>query len=82
VVGPWLVEGAARLADTLRGAGPDAKLWTPVPGGSTKFYARRFAHETVIHRADATLAVGAEFTVEDIERLGMNIRDWVKQVGS
>jgi uncharacterized protein (TIGR03083 family) len=64
VLGPWLVEGAAQLADTLRGAGPDAQVWTPVPGG-TKFYARRFAHETVVHRADATLAVGAEFTVDD-----------------
>jgi hypothetical protein len=36
----------------------------PVPGGTTKFYARRFAHETVIHRADATFAVGAQFTVD------------------
>jgi len=61
VVGPWLVEGAAQLAGTLRDAGPDTQAWTPVPGGTTKFYARRFAHETVIHRADAVLAVGAEF---------------------
>ncbi len=53
------------MADTLRGAGPDARLWTPVPGGTTKFYARRFAHETVIHRADATLAIGAEFTLDE-----------------
>ncbi len=37
VVGPWLVEGAAQLADTLRGAGPDVQVWTPVPGGTTKF---------------------------------------------
>lgn len=63
VVGPWLAEGAARLADTLRAAGPDTPLWTPVPGGTTAFYARRFTHETVMHRADAVLAVGAEFGV-------------------
>ncbi|MGH3797563.1 MAG: maleylpyruvate isomerase N-terminal domain-containing protein [Pseudonocardiaceae bacterium] len=46
VLGPWLAEGAAQLADTLRGAGPEAPLWTPVPGGTTRFYARRFTHET------------------------------------
>jgi len=65
VVVPWLVAGAALLANTLRDAGPDTKVWTPVPGGTTKFYARRFAHETVIHRADAILAVGAEFTLDE-----------------
>jgi uncharacterized protein (TIGR03083 family) len=65
VVGPWLAEGAAQLAGTLRGAGPEAQVRTPVPGGTTEFYARRFAHETVIHRADATLAVGAEFSVDE-----------------
>jgi uncharacterized protein (TIGR03083 family) len=64
VLGPWLAEGAAQLADTLRGAGPQAQLWTPVPGGTTRFYARRFTHETLLHRADATLALGAELPVE------------------
>jgi uncharacterized protein (TIGR03083 family) len=64
VVGPWLVDGATQLAGTLRSAGPDAKLWTPVPGGTAEFYACRFTHETTIHRADATLAVGAEFILD------------------
>ncbi|MET7618264.1 maleylpyruvate isomerase family mycothiol-dependent enzyme [Streptomyces sp. NPDC005408] len=62
VLGPWLTEGGARLADTLRAAGPDAKVWTPVPGETAAFFARRFAHETLVHRADATLAIGADFT--------------------
>jgi uncharacterized protein (TIGR03083 family) len=64
VLGPWLIEGAARLADALCDAGPQAQVWTPVPGGTTKFYARRFTHETLIHRADATLALSAEFIVD------------------
>ncbi|MFE3824417.1 maleylpyruvate isomerase family mycothiol-dependent enzyme [Streptomyces sp. NPDC059092] len=64
VVGPWLTEGAARLAGTLRAAGPGTELWTPVPGGSTDFYARRFTHETVVHRADATLAAGAPYILD------------------
>ena len=62
--GPWLAEGAVELAETLREAGPGTPLWTPVPGGTTDFYARRFTHETAMHRADATLALGAEYTLD------------------
>ena len=64
VVGPWLAEGAAALAGALRTAGPDAPLWTPVPGGNASFYARRFMHETAIHRADATLALGERYRLD------------------
>ncbi|HEX2301000.1 MAG TPA: maleylpyruvate isomerase family mycothiol-dependent enzyme, partial [Pseudonocardiaceae bacterium] len=80
VVGPWLVEGAAQLADTLRAAGPGAQLWTPVPGGTAAFYARRFTHETIIHRADATLALGAEFTVD--EQVAVDAVDEWMELGS
>ncbi|MQY03977.1 maleylpyruvate isomerase family mycothiol-dependent enzyme [Actinomadura macrotermitis] len=59
----WLVQGAAGLADALRAAGPDAALWTPFDYGTTAFWARRFANETLVHRADATLAAGTGFTV-------------------
>lgn len=77
VLGPWLTEGAARLADTLRAAGPDARVWTPVPGETASFFARRFAHETVVHRADATLALGAGFAVvEDVARDALD--EWME----
>jgi uncharacterized protein (TIGR03083 family) len=65
VVGPWLAGGAARLAGTLREAGPGTKMWTPVPGGSTDFYARRFTYETALHRADAALALGQCYTLDE-----------------
>lgn len=65
VVGPWLAERAVELADALRTAGPDGPVDTwPIPGGSVKFYARRFTHETAIHRADAVLALGLPFAIE------------------
>ncbi|MFF4160001.1 maleylpyruvate isomerase family mycothiol-dependent enzyme [Streptomyces sp. NPDC001678] len=68
VVGPWLAEGAELLAAALRDAGPGARVWTPVPGeASPAFWARRMTHETAVHRADAALAAGVEFTVaEDV----------------
>jgi uncharacterized protein (TIGR03083 family) len=62
VLAPWLIGGATALSDVLRAAGPDAPVTTgPIPDGRAAFYARRFTHETAIHRADATLALGKEF---------------------
>ncbi|UQI45250.1 maleylpyruvate isomerase family mycothiol-dependent enzyme [Streptomyces sp. HU2014] len=62
-LGAWLAEGAGQLADALRAAGPGAAVWTPGPGGTSGFWARRMAYETAVHRADAALAVGVEFTL-------------------
>jgi uncharacterized protein (TIGR03083 family) len=59
----WLLEGATKLADSLRAAGPDARMWAVAHYRTAAFWARRFGHETLIHRADAALAVGAELTV-------------------
>jgi uncharacterized protein (TIGR03083 family) len=64
VVGPWLTKGAVQLAQALRAAGPDSPVdTTPIANGTAAFYARRFTFETAIHRADATLALGAEYTL-------------------
>ncbi len=78
-LGPWLNEGAGRLAATLRSAGPDARMWTPVPGGTAAVYARRFTHEAAIHRADATLAVGAPYVI-DAEVAIDAIDEWMEIV--
>ncbi len=80
VIGSWLAEGAAELAQALRELGPDAPLWTPVPGGSTNFYARRFTNETLIHRADATLALGAAFTAD--QEVALDAVDEWMELGS
>ncbi|CAM01171.1 uncharacterized protein (TIGR03083 family) [Saccharopolyspora erythraea NRRL 2338] len=64
VLDAWLADGAARLAETLREAGPDARVWTVAPGGTPVFWARRMVHETAVHRCDAALVAGAEFDVD------------------
>ena len=63
VPGDWLLDGAHELAAALGEAGPDAEVWTPFELGGMPFWARRFAHETLMHRADAMLAAGAPFEV-------------------
>lgn len=80
-LGGWLVEGATRLAGTLRAAGPDTPVWTPADEHlieqSTGFWARRMAYETLLHRADAALVTGAEFVVD--ERLAADaVEEWLQ----
>ena len=59
----WLAEGAARFAETLRRAGPDARAQVWVYSLPTGFWARRAALDLVVHRADATGAVKAGYAV-------------------
>lgn len=57
-------ENAGRLAAALGEAGPDAAVWTAAPHGTAAFWARRMAHETAVHRADAALATGARYELD------------------
>lgn len=59
----WLLDGARTLAATIRDAGPDTVVWTPLAPAPVSFFARRMAHETVVHRADAMQAAGRAFSV-------------------
>lgn len=59
----WLTEGAAATVDALREAGPDTEVWTWAWERRAAFWARRMAHETAVHRADAALAAGTAFEV-------------------
>ncbi|WP_326689449.1 MULTISPECIES: maleylpyruvate isomerase family mycothiol-dependent enzyme [unclassified Streptomyces] len=59
----WFTEGAGLAVDELRAAGPDAHTWSWSTEQNPAFWARRATHETVVHRADACLAAGVDFTV-------------------
>jgi len=50
----WFLEGHAHLVSTLDAADPELDCWSFLPAPSPlAFWARRQAHETSIHRADA-----------------------------
>ena len=56
----WYGEGLTRLVETLETADPDLECYAFLPASSpVAFWARRQAHETGIHRADAESATGA-----------------------
>src|SRR5215207_206217 len=59
----WLAEAAARAAQTLGGAGPDAEAQIWQIRWPTAAWARRAAHDLVVHRADAAGTVGAGYRV-------------------
>ncbi|MBU9762690.1 maleylpyruvate isomerase family mycothiol-dependent enzyme [Mycobacterium sp. TNTM28] len=57
----WLNEGAAQVLKSVDQVGTDTRVWTflgPKPGG---WWVRRRLHEATVHRADAALAVGADY---------------------
>lgn len=55
----WLRAGAARIVDAVQEAGSDL-VWSFTGPAPARFWMRRMAHETLVHRADAQLAAGAE----------------------
>jgi uncharacterized protein (TIGR03083 family) len=65
----WFEVGAAGVTSALQGIDPETPVWTwasrdPAPA---RFWARRMAHETAIHRADAESAAGDRHAVEPAE---------------
>lgn len=72
----WFREGHRTLVDTLAAADEGIACWTFLPAPSPlAFWARRQAHETAVHRADAESAAGTAthwdpaFAVDGIDEL-------------
>ncbi|GAA0583414.1 maleylpyruvate isomerase family mycothiol-dependent enzyme [Streptomyces crystallinus] len=64
----WFRQGHRALVDALTGAPKDLECWQFMPAPSPlAFWARRQAHETAVHRADAESAGGGAFTVAEPE---------------
>jgi uncharacterized protein (TIGR03083 family) len=70
--GRWLTAGATSLIDTLREA-QESLVWTFEGMAPAGFWARRMAHETSVHCADAQLA--ADDPVEIISELAADAVD-------
>ncbi len=69
----WLEQGAATLTETLGALDPMTDMWSWGVDQRARFWARRMAHETTIHRWDAQSATGeqdpipAELAVDGID---------------
>ncbi|GAA2735419.1 maleylpyruvate isomerase family mycothiol-dependent enzyme [Actinocorallia aurantiaca] len=61
--GPWLRRAAA-LLDEAVASDPDAPVWTFLGPRSARFWTRRMRNDLLVHRADASLALGRDFRAE------------------
>lgn len=60
----WLGESAAVAADAFAATDPDLAMWAWGADQHARFWARRMLCETVVHRADAELALGLRPTID------------------
>jgi uncharacterized protein (TIGR03083 family) len=63
--GPWLRAGARLLIDSVRSADGEP-VWSFVGTVPAGFWARRMAHETLVHLADAQLAAGRPVAMDPV----------------
>lgn len=61
----WLAESAAVAAESFAATDPNAPMWAWGADQHARFWARRMLFETLVHRADAELALGLR---PDIDR--------------
>jgi len=60
----WLAEGPRLLVEAVADTGPDVPVWTFTGAKPAAWWIRRWLHETTVHRADATIALGVPFVIE------------------
>ena len=60
----WLHDGPRTLIDAVARTGPDTPVWTFLGPRPADWWIRRRLHETAVHRADAALALGADFDID------------------
>ncbi|MFC9975144.1 maleylpyruvate isomerase family mycothiol-dependent enzyme [Spirillospora sp. NPDC127200] len=60
----WLLDGAERLVEAVERGDGRTPLWSFLGPRPASFWLRRMLHDTVVHRADAALAVGGPYELE------------------
>jgi uncharacterized protein (TIGR03083 family) len=60
----WLTAGTDALVAALASTAPDTEVWNFGPDRTPRFWARRMAHETTVHRVDAEQAVGRPSSID------------------
>ena len=83
----WLHDGIRALLDAVERSGAQTEVWTFLGPRPAHWWIRRRLHETVVHRADAALALGASFEIdpavaadgitEYLERVVVRSHEWV-----
>ena len=75
----WLHAGAQQLVDAVAQTGAETPVWTFLGPRPAKWWIRRRLHEIVVHRADAAIALGADFDVDPAVAADA-ITEWLERV--
>ncbi len=74
----WLDDGARLLLRAVDVVGSAAKVWTFLGARPAGWWIRRRAHEVAVHRADAAIALGADFDLP-AEVAADGISEWIER---
>ena len=77
----WLHGGAQRLIDAVEQVGLDTPVWTFLGSRPAYWWVRRRLHEATVHRSDAALALGLDYTLAP-ELAADGISEWLERVAS
>ncbi|MGH3968498.1 MAG: maleylpyruvate isomerase family mycothiol-dependent enzyme [Mycobacterium sp.] len=77
----WLHAGAQRLIDAVEQAGLETPVWTFLGTRPAYWWVRRRLHEVTVHRADAALALGVDYTLAP-ELAADAISEWLERVAA
>jgi uncharacterized protein (TIGR03083 family) len=75
----WLNDGAQLLLDAVDGVGADTSVWTFIGPRPAQWWIRRRLHEASVHRADAALALGADYQLAP-EIAADGITEWLERI--
>ena len=73
----WLNGGAHAVITAIDQVGSDARVWTAAGIRPAGWWIRRLLHEVGVHRADAALALGADYDVSP-ELAADAISEWIE----
>jgi uncharacterized protein (TIGR03083 family) len=75
----WLHAGARQLIDAVEHAGAETPMWTFLGPRPANWWIRRRLHEATVHRADAALALGLDYTLAPVLAAD-GITEWLERV--
>jgi uncharacterized protein (TIGR03083 family) len=77
----WLHGSARSVIDAVDEAGPDTPIWTFIGPRPSAWWIRRRLHEATVHRADAALALGVDYRLDD-SLAADGISEWLDLVAA
>lgn len=80
-VAQWLAASPHLLLDAVAHSGPDTPVWTFTGPRPASWWVRRRLHESVVHRGDAALALGAPFPLRP-EVAADGVSEWLSLVAA